>query len=142
MKFLIPLQIVELEEDNFHLIVKSVFHDGTTARWVVDTGASRTVFDKNAEDKYVVPLEETDRLHTAGIGVNPVETAVACLSSFSLGKMQVENLKVALIDMSHINKLYSRVAGLQICGLLGSDFLMGYKAVIDYRKKAMLLITG
>jgi hypothetical protein len=142
MKFLIPLQIVELEEDNFHLIVTSVFPDGTSGRWVVDTGASRTVFDKNAEDKYTVASGETDRLHTAGIGVNPVETSVACLSSFSLGKLQVENMKVALIDLSHINTLYSGAANLQICGMLGSDFLMKYHAVIDYRKKKMLLKTG
>ncbi|MBN2176012.1 MAG: retropepsin-like domain-containing protein [Bacteroidales bacterium] len=139
MKFFIPLQTVEPEEGNFHLMVTSVFADGKSGNWVVDTGASRTVFDKNDEEKYMISPDETDRLHTAGIGVNTVETALACMKSFSLGKMQVENLKVALIDLSHINKLYSNAANLQICGLLGGDFLMKYNAVIDYRRKVMVL---
>lgn len=142
MKYKIPLEIIELEDDNFHLIVTSVFTDGTAGKWVVDTGASKTVFDKNANDKYTVPAEETDRLHTAGIGNKAVETTVARMTPFFLGKMYVEHLKVALIDLSHINKLYSSAANLQICGLLGGDFFMRYHAVVDYREKVMTLKTS
>jgi hypothetical protein len=139
MKYNIPLQIVELEDDNFHLIVTSVFSDGSTGRWVVDTGASKTVFDRNAEEKYTLLSGETDQLHTAGIGSKPVEATAAVLVPFSLGKMHVEKLKVALIDLSHINELYTKSANLSISGLLGGDFLMRYRAVIDYRKKVMQL---
>ena len=139
MKYKIPLQIVELEDDNFHLTALSVFSDGKTGRWIVDTGASRTVFDKNSKDKYSVPFEENGQLHTAGIGDKPVETTTARMTPFFLEKMLVENLNVALIDLSHINKLYSSAANLQICGLLGGDFLMRYNAVVDYRNRRMML---
>lgn len=142
MKHKIPLEIVELEDDNFHLIAGSVFPDGQTGRWIVDTGASKTVFDKNSTDRYSLLPEENGQLHTAGIGDKPVETTTAIMNPFFLGNMQVENLKVALIDLSHINKLYSSAANQQICGLLGGDFLMKNKAVVDYRKRIMLLETA
>jgi hypothetical protein len=139
MKIKIPLQVTELEEDNFHLIATSVFADKTTGYWVVDTGASKTVFDKNLDKQYVVTEEETDQLHTAGIGEKPSETTLAHLKPFSLGKLKVENQKVALLDLSQINKLYSKATNLRICGLLGGDFLKSYRAVLDYRKKTMTL---
>jgi hypothetical protein len=141
MKIKIPLQIVELEDDNFHLVVQSVFDDKTTGFWVVDTGASKTVFDKNLDEQYVISEEETDQLHTAGIGEKPIETTLALLKPFSLGKLNLENLKVALLDLTHINKLYSKATSLQICGLLGGDFLMKHKAVVDYKKKVLVLNT-
>jgi hypothetical protein len=141
MKIKIPLQVTELEEDNFHLIATSVFADKTTGYWVVDTGASKTVFDKNLKDRYVVSEEESDQLHTAGIGEKPIETTLAHLKPFSFGKLKVENLKVALLDLTHINKLYSRATNLKICGLLGGDFLMKHQAVVDYKKKVLVLKT-
>jgi hypothetical protein len=141
MKIKIPLQIVELEDDNFHLVVQSVFNDKTTGFWVVDTGASKTVFDKNLENLYVSEEESSDQLHTAGIGDKPIETTLAILKPFSLGKLHVENLKAALLDLTHINNLYSKATNLQICGLLGGDFLMKHQAVVDYNKKILVLNT-
>jgi hypothetical protein len=141
MKIKIPLQIVELEDDNFHLVAESVFNDKTTGFWLVDTGASKTVFDKNLENLYVSEEESSDQLHTAGIGEKPIETTLALLNPFSLGKLHVENMKAALLDLTHINELYSKATSLQICGLLGGDFLMRHQAVVDYRKKIMILQT-
>jgi len=133
------LQIVELDDDNYHLVVRSVFNDNSAGYWVVDTGASKTVFDKSLEKQYVISKEETDQLHTAGIGEKPIETAIANLNPFSLGKLKVNTLKVALLDLSQINNLYSKATSLRICGLLGGDFLVQFQAVIDYKKKIMTL---
>jgi hypothetical protein len=139
MKIKIPLQIVELEDDNFHLVVQSVFNDKSTGFWVVDTGASKTVFDKNLNNLYTSEEESSDQLHTAGIGEKPIETTIAFLNTFSLGKLKVENLKAALLDLTHINNLYAKATRLSICGLIGGDFLMKHQAEIDYRKKIMVL---
>ncbi|HDR52654.1 MAG TPA: hypothetical protein ENN90_13725 [Mariniphaga anaerophila] len=139
MKIKIPLQIMELENDNYHLVVCSVFNDNSPGYWVVDTGASRTVFDKNLEKQYVISEEEADQLHTAGIGEKPIETTIAILNPFSLDKLKVNTLKVALLDLSQINNLYSKATSLRICGLLGGDFLVQFQAVIDYKKRIMTL---
>ncbi len=133
------MQIVELEEDNFHLIISSDFSDGTKGNWVIDTGASKTVFDKTLVAKYNVLKDESDKIHTAGIGEKPLEVSIALLKSVQFGKLKIENIKVAILDLSHINELYSKVTNLKICGLIGGDFLMKYKAVINYKKKILLL---
>mgnify|MGYP006302145585 FL=1 len=139
MKIKIPLQLIELEDENYHLVVASVFEDKSYGYWVLDTGASKTVFDKNLSEKYSAKGEETDQLHTAGIGEHPIETRIAHLHPFSLGKLNVNRLRVALLDLSHINHYYSGAANMQICGLLGSDFLMKYQAVVNYRKRILFL---
>ncbi len=139
MKVKIELQLVEPEEDNFHLLAKTAFADHTTGCWIIDTGASRTVFDINLEDKYLLTQSESNQLHTAGISDKPIATVIARIHPFRLGKMLVENMDAALLDLSHINKLYSQTAGNQICGLLGGDFLVKYNAVVDYKERALIL---
>ena len=141
MRYKIPLEIVELEHENYHLLVSSLFHDGTKGFWVIDTGASKTVFDKNLTKHIQQVEEETEDLHSASVGAEPLETSLALLKSFSLGKLKVENLKVALLDMNHINELYSKSANFRICGLLGSDFLMKFNSIINYKNRRLELKT-
>jgi len=138
MKIKIPIQIVELEEGNFHLIATGKSPDGATGSWAVDTGASKTVFDKNLE-KYYLQDDDSEEIHSAGIGEKPLVTKIATLPFFSLGKFKVKNMKVALIDLSHINELYHRATSIEICGLIGGDFLMKHKAVIDYKRRYLFI---
>jgi len=139
MRYKIPIEIVELESENFHLIIKSVFADEAKGNWVIDTGASKTVFDKNLADYCLISEDEAEELHSAGISDEPMTTSLGCVKPFSFGKLEVENMKVALLDMAHINELYSKATNVQICGLLGSDFLLKYKATIDYKRKRLSL---
>ena len=139
MKIKIPLRIVELEEDNFHLIISSVFFDSTIGYWVIDTGASKTVFDKNLKSKYKLSCHLPEKVNTAGIGGMPMKSELAEIKEVSLGKLKLENFKVALLDLSPINELYSKAANLNICGLLGGDFLMKHNAIVDYKRKIITL---
>lgn len=139
MRYTIPIDIIELESENYHLIITSAFADGVKGNWVIDTGASKTVFDKNLTDYFLLSDDETEDLHSAGINDEPLKTSMGYLKRFSFGKLEVENMKVALLDMSHINELYSKVTDIKICGLLGSDFLLKHKGLIDYKRKRMRL---
>lgn len=139
MKIKIPLQIVELEESNFHIIATGKFNDGSIGFWAIDTGASKTVFDKNLSDKYENTDEEADEIHTAGVGEKPLSTTLGNLTEMKLGKLQTGNMKVALLDLSHINKLYKKATNMEICGLIGGDFLMKYRAIIDYKRRLLIL---
>jgi len=139
MKIKIPLQIIELEEHNFHIIVTGKFDDGSTGFWAIDTGASKTVFDKNLSDKYENTDEEADEIHTAGVGEKPLSTTLGNLPGILLGKLKTGKLTVALLDLSHINELYKKATDLEICGLIGGDFLMKHRAVIDYKRKLLIL---
>ncbi|MFW5774510.1 MAG: aspartyl protease family protein [Tangfeifania sp.] len=139
MKIKIPLLLIELEDDNYHLVAESALPDKTTGYWVVDTGASKTVFDKNLSENFREIETAHEEIHTAGIGEEPLESSVGHVYDFTLGKLKVGQLRVALLDLSHLNKFYSKATNLKICGLLGSDFMLKHKAVIDYRKKQLVL---
>lgn len=139
MRIKIPINIIELEPDNYHIIITSEFSDLKKGNWVIDTGASKTVFDKNLNEFYDLLEGETDEIHTAGIGGEPQTISLAHLKFVQIGKLIIKNLNVALLDLSHINKLYANTTDLEICGLIGGDFLMKYKAVIDYKKQVLFL---
>ncbi|MCF6356294.1 MAG: retroviral-like aspartic protease family protein [Draconibacterium sp.] len=139
MRVKIPLQITEIDPGNYHIIISGSFADNKTASWIIDTGASKTVFDKNLVEYYSILEGETDEIHTAGIEDQPQEISLAVLKSMQIGKFKIENLKVALLDLTHINKLYSKITDLKICGFIGSDFLMENRAIIDYKKRVLIL---
>lgn len=139
MKIKIPILIIELENNNFHVVVTSYFSGKTKGVWIIDTGASKSVFDKNLAVHYNLLNGEAEELHSAGIGEGSLQTSLAILNTIYFKKLRIDNFKVALLDLSHINKLYSTTAKIKICGLMGGDFLMKYKAVIDYKKKVLVL---
>ena len=139
MKFKIPIQIVEIEENNFHLLVESVFEDGSVKKWAIDTGASKTVFDKNLTNHYDVSGEYPQEIRSAGIGEKLIDTSVGTVNYFKLGKLTIKNQKVALIDLNHINEHYAKATDLTICGLIGGDILMKHRATINYKKRILIL---
>jgi hypothetical protein len=141
MRIKIPLKLVHLEEGNYHLIAEGRFENRDIINWVVDTGASKSVFDKNLTERYEQLKDETEEIQSAGIGENKLKTGLGILETFWFGKLNIEHAKMAIIDLSHVNKLYSNVAKIQICGLLGGDFLLKYKAKIDYKKNVLELTT-
>lgn len=139
MRIKIPLKIIELEPENVHIVITCSFSDGTNGNWIIDTGASKTVFDKKLIQYYSELDGESDQIHSAGIGEKPMDVRLGELESLTFEKLSVENQKVALLDLSHINILYAKVSNIKIVGLLGSDFLLRHKAIIDYRKKRIVL---
>jgi hypothetical protein len=143
MKFVIPLELVELEEDNYHLAVKSRFEDGSERLWVIDSGASKTVFSIALDDYYdLIPENEEQIVRSAGIGSDKLDMALGLLHSFYLGDLLLPPMKAALIDLSHINTLYYDATEKEICGLIGSDFLQENKAIVDYGKLCLTLTVS
>ena len=136
----LPLKLVALEEDNYHLIVEGTFPDEEKACWIVDTGASKTVFDSTLE-KYYTPAEakSDEEFHSAGISVGHIETSLGCIS-FCLGEIEIEELTVALIDLNHVNEIYNKYSDIKVVGLLGSDILKKYGCLIDYRSEKITFI--
>ena len=130
----IPVELIELEHQNYHLLVQGTFDDGEKGYWIVDSGASKTVFDRRL-DQYFTLVEPTsdEEYQSAGISEGMVETAVGQLRSMAFGKLKIEEQKVALINLDHVNEIYRKYRDIRICGLLGSDLLKKYHCVIDYK---------
>lgn len=130
---ILPLELIELEENNFHLVLKSKLGNGREIFWIIDTGASKTVFDSNLKDCYELVKEGNhEQYQSAGISVGMVETQVGTISKLRLGKLKIRDLKVALIDLSHVNDIYRKYRDIQISGLLGSDVMKTFGCRIDY----------
>ncbi|HYQ56068.1 MAG TPA: aspartyl protease family protein [Draconibacterium sp.] len=139
MRTKIPIDIIEMESLNYHLILPSQLKGGEKGYWVIDTGASKSVFDKNLNEFISVVHEEKEELHAANMNEVPLNTSLGILNTIYFGKLRIEKMKVALLDMDPINSLYSKITDYKICGLLGSDFLLEYNAVIDYKRKLLKL---
>ena len=140
----IPLDIIPIEEDGFHIFVEALVN-GKPARLLVDTGASRTVFDEERIKSFLVPkrgqFKKIDKL-SAGLGTNTMESHSVKLKEFSFGEKSFRNYQTVILDMKHVNQSYRTLGFPEIDGVLRGDLLHELKAVIDYRKKEMRWRTG
>ncbi len=135
----IPIEIIELETQSFHLLIKCTLNGEQDGDMVIDTGASKTVFDRNFVLNYQHKEKDKDELQSCGLGGDDIESDLVEIESLSFGDFKSEILNVVLIDLNQINKMYEKHCQRQICGLLGSDFLLRHQAIIDYQKSVLIL---
>ncbi len=141
MHTLLPLEIVPIEDEGFHIITAGKVN-GDDARLLIDTGASRTVFDieritlfPGIDPKVFKKLEKL----SSGLGTNTMESFTIILEEFRLGDLPLKDFETVLIDMSHVNKSYEMLEMPAIDGVIGGDILADYNAVLDYGSKQLRL---
>jgi predicted aspartyl protease len=135
----IPFKILSLDEEGFHLMVKMNINR-KSANLIIDTGASKTVLDKTKAEKYV--LNKNFALHnklSSGLGTNTMESQTTILKKIKIGDIEIENYTTVLLDLSHVNNSYEQLGLSAVDGVLGSDILLKYNAIIDYEKKVLRL---
>lgn len=136
----IKIDIREIEKKNYHLFV-NLHIGGKPCRLLLDTGASKTVFDATQVLKFVKEDKiELNESKSVGLGVSEMETRIAKLKDLKIGRAAFKKMEVAVLNISHVNETYRLIEIPEIDGVLGSDFLMRYDAVINY-KKAILKIS-
>jgi len=134
----IPLQIIELERGNYHILIEGFFNEEIPSCWVVDTGASKSVLDVNLSQFYeIIESDNEDDYQSAGINQGMMETSVGKIPTLRFGELKITDQKVALIDLNHVNEIYEKYTSLRIAGLLGSDILMDHRCTIDYNRKTI-----
>lgn len=139
MKINIPLHTIDLQDDGYHLLVE-VKIGRARYKVVLDTGASKTVFDQTllSEALTQINLRATNRL-SAGLGTLTMESFTAVLPELRIGRLKLPDFEVAVLDLSTINQAYAQLNHPQVLGVLGGDILMRYKAIIDYGKSKLRL---
>lgn len=135
----IPIRLLNIEGDGFHLQVK-IRINGKAANAIIDTGASKTVFDKGRIDQFLKKekITENDRMST-GLGTASMQSHVVRLNKFSIGKLEVIDYDGVVLDLSHVNQTYIMLGLKPIDAVVGSDLMEKFKAVIDYGKKILVL---
>lgn len=128
-----PLEILNLNDDGFHLLVEVVVF-GKPFKAVVDTGASRTVLDKTTVEEFIdkETLMLSDRLST-GLGTNSMESHILTIPELGIGDLVLYHFEIAVLDLATINLAYEQIAVGPIIGVIGGDIMMKYGAIIDYR---------
>ncbi|MFQ5550869.1 MAG: retropepsin-like aspartic protease [Gemmatimonadales bacterium] len=116
------------------LIVVDCAVNGTSQRFVVDTGASNTIVTAKAADALGLVHDETERqtAQGAGGGIGAVPVTVR---SFKWGDRE-------LFDMTLIRVELDRVCGLvgdDIAGVIGADLLSANRLTVDYPEQRLIL---
>lgn len=139
MKTILPIEIFPIEDDGFHLKTKLLVNS-KSANVIIDTGASRSVFDENRIVEFLGhdELEDHDRL-SSGLGTNTMTSKKVKIDKLELGDISIENYDATILDLSHVNASYEKLELDLIDGILGGDILHDYNAVIDYNKKELVL---
>lgn len=135
----IPIEILLIEDDGSHLLLESKIN-GKVARLLIDTGASRSVFDQDrilnfVNDELFVKHEKL----STGLGTDSMQTSTVNLKSLLIGKLIIEDFNAVLLDLRHVNGTYDKLGYSAIDGVLGNDILMRYNATINYKKLKLTL---
>ena len=133
------MEIVELDDNSFHLFVEG-YVNGQRCDFIIDTGASKTVFALNHIKGILLerPVSQPD-IQSAGINASSLDSHSGTISYFKLGNLLLRDMDIVLIDLASIDELYRKFAEKSIWGLIGSDFLLKYKAKLDYGSKILTL---
>ncbi|MCH4896769.1 hypothetical protein E0494_08665 [Marinilabiliaceae bacterium JC040] len=135
--FEIPFELLELEDNSFHILCQIELPSGKTGNMVIDTGASKTVIDSQFVDDTVKVLENESDIKSGGLGGAISDTQIGEPEFIKIGGISFENIRLAVIDLSSINELYMQECNREIAALLGSDLLYKYNAIIDYGRKVI-----
>ena len=110
--------------------------NGKPCVFLIDTGGGATLIDKSKREKYGLEASGTGD-YAAGIGSkSPLVKTTATLQANGYD-FEAEDLY--LMDISYINAEFKKFHARQVDGVLGTDFLEKYQAVIDYAQSKLFL---
>ena len=108
--------------------------NGMEARFIVDTGASRSVFDPTVVSRFIDSPEFTKKPGiTAGVGSSDLESSTFTIQSLSFGDIEIRNYEAVALDLENIHETYQKLGLPSIDGIIGGDLLYRLKATINYR---------
>ncbi|MDY0078321.1 MAG: retropepsin-like aspartic protease [Bacteroidales bacterium] len=133
--FEIPFQLISIEGDGYHILTDGHIN-GLEAKFLIDTGASRTVFDIEGIRKFVQKPDfmQNERLST-GLGTNEMPSMVVEIESLGFGNLKIEYYPAIAIDLKHVHLSYENLGLPTIDGVLGGDLLARYRCVINYKTR-------
>jgi len=134
MTIKVSLNIIDLHDDGYHPLLNIRVY-GKNFVVVLDTGASKTAFDKSILQMHEEALITDSDKRSTGLGTNDMVSYKAVIPDLFIGELHIKDFEVAVLDLSTINIAYQQMDHPEILGVLGGDILMKYQAVIDYGKK-------
>lgn len=129
----IKITLVEFDmSGGYHLFMNVKLND-KRCRFLIDTGASKSVVDKAYFEKnFGKQSMKTIKQQTTGLHSSVPESYTGKVKEFTVGKRVVKNYIIAAVDLSHVNTTYAALKKPKIQGILGSDIMLQFKMILDY----------
>jgi len=132
----VPLKLIDLQDDGFHLLVEIVVF-GQKLLAVVDTGASRSVFDKDFIRKHI-DVTETEESHATTL-FSTTSTLQAIIPEVKIGRLRMKDYFTVALDLAGVNETYESLGHPPIAAILGSDIFLKYQATINFKRLKLYL---
>lgn len=139
MKITIPLIPLKVEQGGCHMLIKSRINSNIGGYIIIDTGASMSAFDKETFLDFSESLLNIKDIKSSGITNESLNAIPVIINKVFFGRYSFKNIEAVLIDLIHINVLYSEFTNKKVIGLIGGTFLKKYNAIIDYKNNKMKL---
>ena len=135
----VPIQLLDIEGEGFHIMVRGMIHD-KEASFLIDTGASRSVFDPKTITAFIedIQFEKKEGL-SAGVGSSDLESATFVIDRLGIGALEITDYEGVALDLENIHEMYGKLGLPHIDGIIGGDLLRRHKAVINYRSRKLRL---
>jgi len=128
----VKMLLTEFGEGGYHVFL-NVKLNGKRCRFLIDTGASKSVVDKTYFEKNFGPKSlKSISQETTGLHGSVPESYFGKVKEVTIGKKVIKNYIAAAVDLSHVNLTYGKLKVPKIQGILGSDIMQQHKMIIDY----------
>lgn len=120
-----------------HLLCKARIN-GVKARMLIDTGASNSCLNWARMEDYAMETDG-DSFEASGASEGKIAAIQSKPCGLKLGSIKLPDFSFMILDMEHINASLKKQGAKPIDGIIGADFLLQHKVVIDYGLKCMFL---
>ena len=135
----LPIHLLDIEGEGFHVMVKGKIN-GMEANFIIDTGASRSVFDPTVITRFVEdPQFKKKPGITAGVGGSDLDSSTFIIDTLTLGDIEIHDYEAVALDLENIHETYHKLGLPAIDGIIGGDLLYRLKATLNYRLRKIRL---
>ena len=107
------------------MVIEATLNRKTSARFVVDTGASYTMISHAVAKELEINSSQNQRTLPFQTANGLIQAPLASIESITVGGMEIKNLTAAIHDA---------IPDPTVSGLLGLNFLTNFKMDIDAQK--------
>jgi predicted aspartyl protease len=125
------------ESEGYNLYVDGSVN-GTKARLMVDTGAFATLLHSQFVLRMKIPSRQT-KFRSVGVNLAQSRVRLATITRFSVGSMDMQSHMVGVINLERLIHSGLLTASPSVAGLLGSEMLQRYHAIIDFGTSSLYL---
>ena len=133
---------LSMRRDDFGLNFVPVRVNGQAGVFLVDSGASHTVLDHRFAKRCIRKMVASN-LRLAWLGSEDTVAKEGVIDEIQIGNYrQVGPFKAHVLNLDAINEAPARKRTIRMDGIIGADFFISHRALIDYRANALRFQSG